>query len=92
MATKNDVTGDEIKSKVAAEDKYRNNWDNIFVGRELKPLGEDSKPKDRVKLGLSPSTVVEEWDMRKNKHLTEGESGWDHPSEVDHRGIKKVKE
>jgi hypothetical protein len=27
------------------------------------PLGEDTRPKDWVKLGLSPSTVVEEMDM-----------------------------
>ena len=29
-----------------------------------RPLGEDSKPKDRVKLGLSPSTIIEEIDFR----------------------------
>tara|TARA_R110000782_G_scaffold128240_1_gene219837 strand:- start:139 stop:408 length:270 start_codon:yes stop_codon:yes gene_type:complete len=86
------LKGDKIKTKVAVEDLYRNNWDNIFVGMEPIPAGEDTRPKDRVKLGLSPSTVVEDWDMRKNKHLTEGESGWDHPIEVDHHGIKKVKE
>lgn len=28
------------------------------------PIGEDSRPKDRVKLGLSPSTVIEEIDCR----------------------------
>lgn len=76
---------------MTAKDNYDAGWEALF-NKSPVPLGEDSKPKDRVKLGLSPSTVVEDWDMRKNKHLTEGESGWDHPSEVDHRGIKKVKE
>jgi len=28
------------------------------------PIGEDTRPKDRVKLGLSPSTVVEDIDAR----------------------------
>lgn len=67
MATKNDITGDAIKSKVAIEDLYQNNWDNIFVGRERIPVGEDRTPKDRVKLGLSPSTALEEWDCRPTK-------------------------
>ena len=75
---------------MTAKDNYDAGWEALF-NKSPVPLDEDSKPKDRVKLGLSPSTVVEDWDMRKNKHLTEGESGWDHPSEVDHRGIKKVK-
>jgi len=35
--------------------------DNIFVGKP-DPVGEDTKPKDRVSLGLSPSTVVEDMD------------------------------
>tara|TARA_B100000795_G_scaffold125461_1_gene93607 strand:+ start:566 stop:838 length:273 start_codon:yes stop_codon:yes gene_type:complete len=90
MATKNDITGDKIKSK-AITDKYSAGWEALF-NKSPVPLGEDNKPKDWVKLGLSPSTIVEDWDVRKNKHLTEGESGWDHPSEVDHRGIKKGKE
>ena len=76
---------------MTAKDNYDAGWEALF-NKSPVPLGEDSKPKDRVKLGLSPSTVVEDWDMRKNKHLTEGESGWDHPIEVDHHGIKKVKE
>jgi len=29
-----------------------------------RPLGESSKPEDRVKLGLSPSTIIEEIDFR----------------------------
>ena len=63
MATKNDVTGDTILSKETT-DAYRDNYDNIFVGKSA-PIGEDTRPKDRVKLGLSPSTVVEEMDSTK---------------------------
>jgi hypothetical protein len=66
MTTKNDVTGDEIKSRVQTSSEYQDNWDNIFVGKAV-PLGEDTTPKDRVKLGLSPSTIVEEWDCRPTK-------------------------
>ena len=29
MTTKNDITGDELKSK-ASTDKFRDNWDSIF--------------------------------------------------------------
>ena len=29
----------------------------------LAPLGEDIRPKDRVKLGLSPSTIVEDIEL-----------------------------
>jgi hypothetical protein len=31
------------------------------------PIGEDTRPKDRVKLGVSPSTIVEEMDCRKTQ-------------------------
>lgn len=37
------------------------NYDKIFGKKEI-PIGEDTRPKDRVKLGVSPSTIVEEWD------------------------------
>jgi len=63
MATKNDVTGDSILSKETT-DAYRDNYDNIFVGK-APPIGEDTKPKDWVKLGLSPSTVVVDMDSTK---------------------------
>ena len=63
MATKNDVTGDSILSKETTN-AYRDNYDNIFVGK-APPIGEDTKPKDWVKLGLSPSTVVVDMDSTK---------------------------
>ena len=38
--------------------QFADNYDRIFA---KPPLGEDTRPKDWVKLGLSPSTIVEEW-------------------------------
>ena len=29
------------------------------------PIGEDTRPKDRTKQGMSPSTVIEDWDCTK---------------------------
>jgi len=58
MTTKNDITGDSLINK-PANDKFRDNFDRIF-GTKTVPYGEDTRPKDRWKLGLSPSTVVEE--------------------------------
>jgi hypothetical protein len=76
MATTNDITGDEIRSKEQSE-KYREAWDLIFAPssyvseanreEEEVPIGEDTRPKDRVKLGVSPSTDVEEWDCTGDK-------------------------
>ena len=40
--------------------KFSDNYDRIF-GKKDVPVGEDTRPKDRVKLGISPSTVVETW-------------------------------
>jgi len=36
----------------------------IYKEQGLPPLGEDTRPKDWVKLGLSPSTMVEDLDLR----------------------------
>tara|TARA_R110000751_G_scaffold100001_6_gene193597 strand:- start:181 stop:528 length:348 start_codon:yes stop_codon:yes gene_type:complete len=69
MTTKNDVTGDEIKSRVQTSSEYQDNWDNIFVGKRGVPLGEDTRPKDRIKQGISSSTIIEEWDCTKPKEL-----------------------
>lgn len=46
---------------MAAKDDYAGGWESLF--KKL-PIGEDTRPKDRVKLGLSPSTIVEEIDFR----------------------------
>ena len=41
--------------------QFADNYDRIF-GKEDIPLGQSKKPKDRVDLGLSPSTIIEEID------------------------------
>jgi len=38
--------------------QFQDNYDRIF-GKKDVPIGEDTRPKDRVKLGLSPSCIVE---------------------------------
>lgn len=38
--------------------QFADNYEKIF-GKKL-PVGEDTRPKDRVKLGVSPSTDVTE--------------------------------
>jgi len=43
--------------------QFEDNYDRIF-GKKT-PIGEDTRPKDRVKLGVSPSTDVEFVDCRK---------------------------
>tara|TARA_R110000737_G_scaffold94430_2_gene128088 strand:- start:646 stop:870 length:225 start_codon:yes stop_codon:yes gene_type:complete len=48
----NDVTGDPIKVK-STNDKYREGWDIVF--------GNPKRVQDRVDLGLSPSTVIEDY-------------------------------
>jgi len=68
MVTKNDITGDEIKSK-SNSDKYSDGWDALFGSADMNevfevPVGEDTRPKDRVKQGISPSCVIEEIDFR----------------------------
>ena len=43
---------------------FSDNYDRIF---SKPPVGEDTRPKDRVKQGVSPSTKVEEWDCTKKE-------------------------
>lgn len=40
MTTKNDVTGDDIRSR-ATTDLYRTNWDRIFGGNTQQPQSTD---------------------------------------------------
>ena len=49
---------------MAAKDNYDAGWEALF-NKSPVPVGEDISPKDWVKLGLSPSTVVEEMDSTK---------------------------
>ena len=55
----NDITGDRLASRGNSE-KFKANFDRIFGKKVVTP----TKFKDRVKLGLSPSTKVENWDCR----------------------------
>jgi len=38
--------------------QFEDNYDRIFSST---PIGEDNRPKDRVKQGISSSTIVENW-------------------------------
>jgi hypothetical protein len=42
MATKNDITGDQLKSKPQSE-KYRDNWERIFGQKKKDNKKEDTK-------------------------------------------------
>jgi hypothetical protein len=42
MATKNDVTGDEIKTGLDNNDNYRNNYDRIFRNKPLTQTQQDA--------------------------------------------------
>lgn len=55
----NDITGDRLTSK-GNSDKFRESFDRIFGKKETTP----TRFKDRTKLGISPSSVVETWDCR----------------------------
>jgi hypothetical protein len=39
-------------------------WEGFKSEDEEVPIGEDTRPKDRVKQGISPSTIIEEIDCR----------------------------
>ena len=59
ISATNDITGDRLISK-ANNDKFKDNFDRIFGKKESTP----TVFKDRVKLGVSPSSSVENWDCR----------------------------
>lgn len=46
MATKNDVTGDSIQSKIPSKE-YSDNWDRIFGKKENKEKENDDTLSDR---------------------------------------------
>jgi len=57
-----------VKSLEELASVYENFSDKIAENLEIAsteiPVGEDTRPKDRVKLGLGPSTIIEEIDCR----------------------------
>ena len=42
MATKNDITGDLIKSKTDGQDNYRDNYDKIFGKKNKNKISQDT--------------------------------------------------
>ena len=62
ISATNDITGDRIISK-NVNDKFLDNFDRIF-GKKETLISPPIRFKDSVKLGLSPSTSVENWDCR----------------------------
>ena len=38
--------------------QFQDNYDRIFGNKDV-PIGEDTRPKDRTKQGISPSTIIE---------------------------------
>ena len=53
-------TGLPIRTK-AKTDKYDAGWEALF-NKSPVPLGEDVRPKDRIKRGLSNNCIEEDWD------------------------------
>lgn len=39
--------------------RFNDNYDSIFGSKEIS-IGEDTRPKDRTKQGISPSTIIED--------------------------------
>ena len=54
------ATGLPIRTK-AKTDKYDAGWEALF-NKSPVPLGEDVRPKDRIKRGLSNNCIEEDWD------------------------------
>jgi len=40
--------------------QFEANYDRIFGKKDI-PIGEDTRPKDRVKQGISGTTIIENW-------------------------------
>lgn len=45
---------------------WNDNFDRIFKAKEV-PVGEDTRPKDAIKRGLSSACVEETWDCTKKE-------------------------
>ena len=49
-----------------ANEKFISTYDRIFNSSpKMEAIGEDARPKDRVKRGLSSACVEEDWDCTK---------------------------
>ena len=56
---------DRPVSKISNK-KFSDNFDRIFKSKEV-PIGEDIRPKDAIKRGLSSACVEETWDCTKKE-------------------------
>ena len=72
------------KNRIAAEAAIEDLFNEIF--EEEIPVGEDTRPKDRVKQGISPSTVIEEWDCTQSINIMSDKEleqfYWDNPEAI----------
>ena len=62
IAATNDITGDRLVSK-GVNDKFLDNFDRIF-GKKETLVSPPIRLKDSVKVGVSPSCIVENIDCR----------------------------
>ena len=62
ISATNDITGDRLISR-GNSDKFLDNFDRIF-GKKEALISPPIRFKDATKLGLSSSTIVEQWDCR----------------------------
>ena len=62
VTSRSEATGLPIRTK-ANTDKYDAGWEALF-NKSPVPLGEATRPKDRIKRGLSSACEEEDWDCR----------------------------
>lgn len=55
MASRNDITGDEIRSK-ATTDEYRDSWERTFGKNKMKPVDDDDEDEELKQDDLYPQT------------------------------------
>jgi|TARA_B110000967_G_C18396719_1_gene322567 hypothetical protein len=71
-----------VKYDVSVELLYQDDGQTLkIVLKEKIPLGEDTRPKDRIKQGISPSTIIEEMDCTK-----EDDSDYEYIDFAEYRG------
>ena len=66
MSAKNKPVSKPMSKQLVRYSYFEDNYDRIFRKPEI-PLGEDQRPKDRIKQGISSSTIIEDWDCTKKE-------------------------
>ena len=88
MTTRNDITGDPIKTKGRLSEEGRDNWDRIFGNKELK-----YEVKDTVVEFSDPAESVErklkEWNMMYD--CLKNMSNYEYPLEEVRDLLKRIK-